>query len=416
MQRDISIERSAESLGPGAEPEVTFVVKMAAALHAYGVPSHRLEMAVDAMFARFGLRGSVFSMPTGLLVSVGAPEEQRTSLVRIEPGDANLEKLVQLDELTDDVMAGDVAASDGLRRIDKIVSSPPRYRDWLVVMAFGASSATACMFLGGRYREVITSLLIGLVIGVLWAIAKRWRDASFLFEPIAASLAAAIAIAAANLWSPLSVPPTTVAGLIALLPGLTLTTAMTELATRNLVAGTVRLVWAVVVFLEIAFGVALGNGAETLFPHPAGPSVVRMVTPFTGWLAAFVAPIAFAVRFYARPKDFGWIIGGGIVSLAGARFGASVVGPELGAFIGAFFVRAFSAVYSRVTRRPIVVVQIPSLMLLVPGSIGFGSVLSFLDKNAVSGVEAAFQMTLVAVSLVLGLLFANAIFPSRKAL
>ncbi len=416
MDRDSSIERSADALGPGAAPEITFVVKLAAALHAYGVPSHRLELEVDELLARFGLQGSVFSMPTGLLVSIGAPEEQRTSMIRIEPGEANLDKLVQLDELVDDVASGDVSAADGLRRIEKIVSSPPRYRSALVVLSFGVSSATACQFLGGRLREVLTSLLIGLLIGLLWLIAKRWQNGSFLFEPIAASLAAAIAIAAANLFGPLAVPPTTVAGLVALLPGLTLTTAMTELATRNLVAGTVRLVWAVVVFLEIAFGVALGNQAEHIFPHPPGPAIVRMVTPLTGWVAAFIAPVAFAIRFYARPRDFGWIIAGGIMSLGGARFGALLFGPEFGAFTGAVFIRAVSYAYTRFTRRPSMVVQVPALMLLVPGAIGFGSVLSFLDKNAVSGVEAAFQMTLVAVSLVLGLLFANAILPPRKVL
>ena len=43
------------------------------------------------------------------------------------------------------------------------------------------------------------------------------------------------------------------------MPGLTLTAAMTELATRHLASGTARLSGAFITFLAIAFGVALGN-------------------------------------------------------------------------------------------------------------------------------------------------------------
>ena len=49
------------------------------------------------------------------------------------------------------------------------------------------------------------------------------------------------------------------AGLIVLVPGLPLTTALTELATRHLAAGPARLSGALVLFLSIGFGTAQDN-------------------------------------------------------------------------------------------------------------------------------------------------------------
>ena len=56
----------------------------------------------------------------------------------------------------------------------------------------------------------------------------------------------------------------TIAALIAMLPGMTLTNAMTELATRNLVSGTARMMSALIVLLELALGVALGERRQRL--------------------------------------------------------------------------------------------------------------------------------------------------------
>ena len=44
-----------------------------------------------------------------------------------------------------------------------------------------------------------------------------------------------------------------------LLPGLTLTVAMTELATKNLISGTVRFFYGLVITLELGMGIAIGR-------------------------------------------------------------------------------------------------------------------------------------------------------------
>src|ERR1700750_1754384 len=79
------------------DPRITLVVKLGQALHRYGIPTHRLEGAMNRIQHQLGLGGQFFSMPTGFIVSFGLPEEHRTSLIRVEPGEVDLEKQVLLD-------------------------------------------------------------------------------------------------------------------------------------------------------------------------------------------------------------------------------------------------------------------------------------------------------------------------------
>jgi uncharacterized membrane protein YjjB (DUF3815 family) len=116
------------------------------------------------------------------------------------------------------------------------------------------------------------------------------------------------------------------------------------------------------------------------------------------------------------PRDFLWIMLSCWLSFTGARMGAAWLGPELGVCVGAMLIGAGSNLYARISRQPAAITLVPGMMLLVPGSIGFGSLARFIEKDVVSAVETAFSMILVAVALVTGLLIANVIMPPRKVL
>jgi len=207
-----------------------------------------------------------------------------------------------------------------------------------------------------------------------------------------------------------------VAGIIVLLPGLTFVIGLTELATRNLMSGTTRLMSAMLVFLQIGFGVALGTRVGALLPPiPDLP----LAEPLPGWLlvpALLLATGSFAILFRARARDAGWIVLAGCIGFFGARLGALMVGPELGAFVGALLLSVCSNVLSRALDKPGVITVLPGLILLVPGSVGFRSFDALLGENVLSGVQTFFSMGLIAIAIVTGFLLANALLPPRKVL
>jgi uncharacterized membrane protein YjjP (DUF1212 family) len=400
---------------PPAGSAVEFTLTLGRALHHYGMPAHRLEEAMRLVSQRLGLEARFFSTPTSIFASFGPPEAMQTSLIRVEPGEMDLGKLVRLDSLADEVILGQRTPEDGADRVEEILAAPQAYGPFVLLVCWALAAFAGARLFGGGWLEMGVSAFASLLIGGLDLLSKKRPAVARVMLPLSALLASTIAVCAAALVGPLAGKVVTLASLIVLLPGLTLTVAITEMATRNLLSGTSRMMSAALAFLQLGFGVALGARLQVLLP----PVQYPLPTPLAHWtelLALAGLALSVCVIFNARRRDAGWILLAGALAYAGTRLGAYVLGPELGAFVGAVILGMGSNVLSTLRNKPALVTIVPGLMLLVPGSVGFRSLSSLLERNVVAGVDTAFSMLIVAVALAAGLLVANAIVPARKVL
>jgi len=393
----------------------SFVMELGRALLRIGTPAHRLEEALTLLSRRLGLEAEFFSIPTGLFASFASRPFPRTYLVRSEPGEVDLEKLARLDELTELVARGVLPAPEGIRRIRDVFEAPHRYGLLAVTAASALLSISLATVFGCNWRQASVAGLVGLIVGVLRVPARRSPSFRRIFDVAAAALGS-VAAAAATPWAPGAYYLTMVTGLIVLLPGLTLTVALTELSTFHLVAGTARLIGALVVFFKLAFGVAVGSRLGAFLFGEQGPASLDPVSAWKRMAALACAALAFTVIYQARPRDTGWILVASIAALAGSNVGAWLLGAELGPLAGAFVVTAGGNLYARLLDRPARVVIVPGLLLLVPGALGFQSVSFLLERDAIAGDSSAFGMVLAATALAAGVLFATLCVPPRKIL
>lgn len=407
-------QKSVAHINAERRAAIGFVLRLARALHTYGIPAHRLEVVLERASERLRLTGQFFSTPTSIFASFGAQEDQQTFLLRVAPGGVDLGKIADLDDVTTGVLRGALDPATGSAEIEQILAAPLRYGQWLRTLAYGVASAAASRFLGGGLKEILVSALLGLVIGLLLFITDRYPAWSKVFEPLAAFTASALAAWLSFVTGAFAVANATLAGLIILMPGLTLTVAMIELSSQHLSSGTARLSRAFVILVELGFGAALGGALiNSLFgtPHTA------RVVPLPAWteLIALVAmSLAFTVLLRAHLNDAIWIIVAGALSLGGARVGVKFLGPEIGVFLGALIVGVASNWYARLLDRPAIITQVPGILLLVPGSVGFRALAALLDQEVISGVETAFKMILTAAALVAGTMIASIVAPSRR--
>lgn len=412
-----------EPVVPGATPAEAeaFVALLARELHRYGSPAHRLEGAMRILSQKLGLIGDFFCTPTAIFASFrpapgkNGSEPPHTVLLRLEPGEDNLEKLSQLDAILLRVLHGDLDLDKAAAEIEQAAAQPPRYGGLVTVLAFAGSSAATARFFGGGLLESAAAAAIGLAVGLLARFVQGRPATARVFEALAAAIAAFGASAAAA-RAEASFLVVTISALVVLMPGLTLTTAVSELAMRHLASGSARLAGALLVFLSLAVGFALGSrGGELVFgslpphyplPQPAWTEVVALV----------VVAFSLAVLFRARPRDVPLFLGAATIALVSSRIGGNLLGPQLGALAGAVVVGVMSNLFARTINRPSALVQLPGLIVLVPGSLGFRSVAALLEQDTLAGVQSAFTVVLVAISLAMGLLIANAIVPPRRVL
>ncbi len=396
-----------------SDPRTAFILNLGRALHTSGYSADRLEEALSLASDRLGLEAQFFSTPTSIMASFGPLDDQRTFMIRVSPGDSNLGKLARVDQVVRDVLSGRLTPSEGTGAITAIESAAPDYGPVITTLAFGIASGSAARFIGGGLAEILVGLVAGLVIGLLALLAANHAGLGRVFEPVAAFVCSVVVTLIAAAGVPVSVLLATLAGVIILIPGLTLTTAFTELSTRHLASGTARLAGALVLLLGITFGIALGTKIVTLMTGAVAGVEPTQLPDWTLFPALVITPLAFVVLLKAEARDAGYIVAAGALAFLGARVGGQFLGPELGAFGGALLTGMGSRWYSRFTNRPSQITLVPGLLLLVPGSIGLRSLTSMNEGNVLLGVEGAFRVGLIAVSLASGILIARLVTPRR---
>jgi uncharacterized membrane protein YjjP (DUF1212 family) len=398
----------------GLPDNQAFLVRVGQVLHSYGTPSHRMERLLSRMAEFLGLSAQVLATPTSLMLSIGQGRAERTMLLRVSPGNVDLGKLVELDELLESLEDGHINVRQARGRLETLAQSKGRFGPIPLALAFSAASGSAAVFLKGGMGEFVAALVLGLLIFLGgWVVRKIPRE----IEMTEAFLAFGAAFAAL-LWTrhvyPIHYPKVTMAALIILIPGLSLTVAMLELATQHLSSGVARLAGAGATMLTILLGVALawklGDSHSVIAHEP-----IAMAASWK-WGIMALAPMSFAVLFQVRIREWWVVYLAGVAGLLGAMLGAHWLQDDLGPFVGAFAVGIVGNLYARYLDRPASVAQMPGMLLLVPGTVGYSSLISFLEAGPMEGTELAFRTAMVGSALVGGLLAANALIPPRRTL
>jgi len=326
----------------------------------------------------------------------------------------NLAQLSALNAVAREVERGTLTPGEGTARIDEIARMRSPWGTLLTLLGFALASGAGTRLIGGGAHEIAAAVATGFLLGGFFTLAARRLPSLEFSEFVGGLLGSGFVALLVAAGYRCSIPLTVLGGLVTLLPGLTLTTAMMELGSRHLAAGTARFGGAIVSLFALAAGAAMGPAiVGGLFGDL--PSVRAIPLPeWTHTLALLVAPLAFAVLLAARRRDVFWILAVALLGFGGMKVGQRWFGPELGAWVGALAVGLAANTAERTGRALAVVLIVPGILLLVPGSLGFHSITALLDQNVTRGVAAWSQMLITAVSLAAGLLLSNVLVPAVK--
>lgn len=390
------------------------VLRLARAFLEIGMPAHRIEAAMQIVVRKLDLQGEFFSTPTAVIAALGDGTRHRTLMVRARPGQVNLTRLSDLSEIIEALDADHLTVKQAADRIEALLAAPASRAGWLEALAFGLYSASVATFFQGNWLEIASAGGIGLLVGLCAALMTGRESASRVFAPFGAALAAFTAVLLGSVLPGISPFLVTLAGIIVLVPGLAFTVSIRELATGQLVSGSSRLAGALVTFLVLTFGVALGTYLGQAVIDPAEAARLAAAPAWTKYVAMLTAPVAFLGLFRARPRDVGWILLAGVLAVEGGEAGRILLGQQLGPFVGGLAVGLGGNLLSRLRGRPAAIMQFPGLILLVPGSIGLSGLTAMARADVMSGVETAFTATMIGVALITGMLVSSLLVPPKR--
>ncbi|WP_345874554.1 threonine/serine ThrE exporter family protein [Shewanella algae] len=395
-----------------------FIIKLGKALHKFGTPAYRLETHLQTVAKTLGIEGYFLISPTSMtFVLQHDTDQEYNHVARVKPGELDLGSLARTDALVQELSLGQRSLSEALERLDEIANKPNPYGPMLTLCAFGTSAAAFAMLMGSSWNDVFWSALIGMLVYGLVFSAERSRRMAELLEPLAAMLAGFAACGLAQLDAGLNIPVVVLSGIIVFIPGLALTLGLAELAARDLMSGTMRIMDAVMLLFKLYFGavlgVAIGNAlfGESLYIEP-------MPLPrWAIWSAVPILSMALVFIFKARLKDAPWGVLAGIVAFFSAMFGGLYLGDSLGIFFGALAVGIYANLFARWMKAPASIALLQGIVILVPGSktyIGLNVLIS--GETMLNQSHLGSQIFLIFMSLIAGLIFSNVVVPPRNTL
>jgi uncharacterized membrane protein YjjP (DUF1212 family) len=388
-----------------------FLRKLAQALHISGMPAHDLELHLNSLGQRLGVRVDCFAVLTMLTLNISADNvTQRVEMLRLPPYDYNMARLIALENLLREI-DGSNSLDGCAARLEEIIGAPPLWSGWPFVLLGFLLSSSVAVLLGGGWNEVLCGGLVGMLFVSAHLVLSRGPRLGPA-TPVILCAAAALCAHALSLALPQQNPfITAVAGVVLLLPGFTLTIAMSELATQNLLSGTGRLAGVVLLLFMMGAGLVIGTQiGERLIPtHSTG--TLAPVPAWMIWPAIAALGVSMLGVLQAPLRAVHVMVGGCLLSWAVFSLVGAVLGNIVGAFAGALAVASAGHLYAYGTGQPDILVKIPGLLTLVPGSMGFRGLHALIEQDSAVGIALMTNMTLTGAVLAVGLLLADNIVP-----
>ncbi|RDW82906.1 putative PRM10 [Coleophoma crateriformis] len=367
-----------------------YILKLCRALMSYGAPTHRLEEYMTMTARVLEVDGQFLYIPGCMIISFDDASTHTTEvkLVKSVQG-VDLGKLKDVHEIYKEVVHDVIGVEEATQRLDAVITKKPKNNPWVLVLVYGFASATVGPFaFEARLIDMPIAWILGCLLGTLQLIvAPRSNLYSNVFEISAAVLTSFLArafgsIRGGDLFCFSALAQSSIA---LILPGYMVLCGSLELQSKSMVAGSVRMVYAIIYSLFLGFGITIGTALYGLF-DPHATTATTCPNPITGlykWPFVPLFTLSLTIINQAKWKQTPVMLfisfAGYIVNYYSAiRFPSSA---QLSNTLGAFAVGVLGNLYSRVRHGVAAAALLPAIFVQVPsGLAASGSLLAGLSS------------------------------------
>lgn len=242
-----------------------YLVKLCRALMEYGAPTHRLE-AYMAMSSRvLAIQGQFLYLPGTMIISFDDPQTHTTEVKIVRaPQGVDLGKLRDVHEIYKLVVHDLISVDDAMCRLDNVVNKKPKFNRPTRVVLYGLAAVTVGPFaFNARWIDMPIAFVMGCILGVMQLYAAASSDLYANVFEISASLLmsflgrlfGSIEYQGERLFCFSALAQSSIA---LILPGYMVLCGSLELQSHNMIAGSVRMVYAMIYTLFLGYGVTIG--------------------------------------------------------------------------------------------------------------------------------------------------------------
>ncbi|KAG1761415.1 hypothetical protein EDD22DRAFT_824506 [Suillus occidentalis] len=408
-----------------------FILKLARAMMMFGGPSHRLVAQIQSTARVLELEMSCMYLPDVMWISFEDSATGTSNVKFIRQGSAlDLGKLGEAHGLYWDVIHDVISVSSASTALDTLMRKKPIYSFPKLIFLGGMCSSSICsVSFNGSFLDCLVSFPLGALLVTIQLLSVRNELYGNVFEITVATLLSFVSAALASTRR-FCYEAVASSSVVLILPGFIVLNGSLELASRSLIAGSVRLCYALMYSLFLGFGLAIGaelyqtmlnkpllGGTDYMCSSSHDPEGGWWQRTPTLWWAFLTVPcysLFLSLRFGAvvgRRELFllvaisciGWVTN----HFVGTKFPNQ---SDISAAVGAFAVGLVSNLYGRFFEGNAFVVMITGILFQLPSGLGNGGLFNFVvdqtsgsSSSYLSGFNTALQLISTSVGLTVGL-------------
>ncbi|KAH9815216.1 hypothetical protein DFH28DRAFT_1221304 [Melampsora americana] len=239
-----------------------YILKLSKALLRLGSPGHRLVNQLETAAAALDLRAEFYNMPTLIFVTFGDHGTHTSEIHFVKAtGGLDLGRLPRCAEIYKQVNYSQIDVKEGIKQLNSLLSEEPPWSIRDRILFSSLQSCLLCiMAFSGSIADAAICLIYGAFFGYMALHVNKSATEMYtnIFEISMATIFSFLSRALAS-TDRFCYQSLTSAGLVGLLPGLAVLSGALELASKNMINGSVKLVYAVIYSLFLGFGTVIGS-------------------------------------------------------------------------------------------------------------------------------------------------------------
>ncbi|WPH02553.1 Hypothetical protein R9X50_00541800 [Acrodontium crateriforme] len=244
-----------------------YLVKLCRALMLYGAPTHRLEEYMNMSARVLEIQAQFLYIPGSMIMSFDDPDTHTTEvkLVRVNQG-LDLGKLRDVHEVYKEVVHDRAGVNEATDRLKEITEKKDKHPRWFRIFFYGIAALSVGPFaFGARFIDLPICFLLGCILGILQLVVAPRSDLyANVFEIAATVITSFLARAFGSIPSSsggriFCFAALAQSSIALILPGYTVLCASLELQSKSIVAGSVRMVYAIIYSLFLGYGITIGT-------------------------------------------------------------------------------------------------------------------------------------------------------------
>lgn len=223
-----------------------------------GAEIARVEETMERICHHYGMEtGEFFVLSNGIFTTAGQASSRAYARVQHIPvRGARLDKVVAVNQLSREIAEGRYESLDDVEAELKRIDSLPGETLWKKVLASGVGSGFFCVLAGGGVPECIAAFATGFLLYV-YVLKVGAHLSKIVGNIIGGALVVLLSILFRQMIPVLNMSAMISGAIMPLVPGVAFTNGIRDIAGSDYIAGIVRIVDALLVFLSIAIGVGV---------------------------------------------------------------------------------------------------------------------------------------------------------------